>query len=52
MVNFTPWLLIPQRKSPWYPLDRELDEPQNQFRHSGGGKNSSVCFQIPNFNTP
>jgi len=35
-----PQLLYPQGKSPWYPLDRRLGEPQSQSRCSGEEKNS------------
>jgi hypothetical protein len=34
VVSFTPWPLYPQRKNPWYPLDRGLGGLQS---HSGGG---------------
>jgi hypothetical protein len=33
-MSFTPRPLYPQGKSPWYPLDRRLGEPQS---HSGRG---------------
>jgi len=33
-------LLYPWRKSPRYPLDRRLDEPQSQPAHGGEEKNS------------
>jgi hypothetical protein len=35
-----PLPLYPQGKSPWYPLDRKLGEPQSQSGHSGVEKNS------------
>jgi hypothetical protein len=28
-INFTPWPLYPQGKSPWYPLDRKPGGPQS-----------------------
>jgi hypothetical protein len=44
-----PWLLYPQGKSPWYPLDRRLGRPQSQSRCSGEKKN----FQpLPELETP
>jgi hypothetical protein len=33
-----PWLLYPQGKSPWYPLDRGLGGPQSQSGHCGEEK--------------
>jgi len=30
-----PWLLYPQGKSPWYPLDRRLGGPQSLSGHGG-----------------
>jgi hypothetical protein len=35
VVDFTPRLLYPQGKSPWYPLDRRLGRPQSR---SGRGE--------------
>jgi hypothetical protein len=40
VVSFMPQLLYPQGKSPWYPLDRKLGEPQSQSGRSGEEKNS------------
>jgi hypothetical protein len=40
MVCFTPRPLYLQGKSPQYPLDRRLDEPQNQSVRGGEEKNS------------
>jgi hypothetical protein len=34
------WVLYPQGKSPWYPLDRRLGGPQSQPGHSGEETNS------------
>jgi hypothetical protein len=31
---------LPQRKSPWYPLDRKLGGPQSRSGHGGEEKNS------------
>jgi hypothetical protein len=35
-----PQPLYPQGKSPWYPLDRRLGEPQSWSGHGGEEKNS------------
>jgi hypothetical protein len=46
VVNFTPRLLYPQGKSPWYALDRRLSGTQ---RRSGGGgveKNSQPLLGL------
>jgi hypothetical protein len=40
MVSFTPRLLYPQRKSPWYPLDRRLGRPQSRSGRGGEEKKS------------
>jgi hypothetical protein len=40
VVSFTPRSLYPQRKSPWYPLDRRLGEPQSRSGRGGEEKNS------------
>jgi hypothetical protein len=40
VVSFTPRLLYPQGKSPWYPLDRRLGGPQNRSESGGEEKNS------------
>jgi hypothetical protein len=40
VVGFTPWLLYPQGKSPWYPLVRRLGGPQNRSGRGGEEKNS------------
>jgi hypothetical protein len=34
-----PWPLYPQGKSPWYPLDRRLGEPQSRSGCGGEEKN-------------
>jgi len=31
VVSFTPRPLYPQGKSPWYPLDRRLGDPQSHI---------------------
>jgi hypothetical protein len=41
-----PWLLYPQGKSPWYPLDRRLGGPQSQSGHSGEEKNSQPLLGL------
>jgi len=43
VVSFTPQLLYPQGKSPWYPLDRRLGGPQGCSGRGGEEKN----FQPP-----
>jgi hypothetical protein len=35
VISFTSWLLHPQGKSPWYPLDRRLGGPQSWSGCSG-----------------
>jgi hypothetical protein len=41
VVSFTPRLLYPRGKSPWYPLDRRLGGgAQSRSGHSGEEKNS------------
>jgi hypothetical protein len=40
VVSFTPQLIYPQGKSPWYPLDRRLGGPQNRSGRAGEEKNS------------
>jgi len=39
MVSLTPRLIYSQEKSPWYPLDRRLVEPQSRFGRGGEEKN-------------
>jgi hypothetical protein len=39
VVSFTPCLLYPQGKSPWYPLGRRLGGPQSRSGHGGEEKN-------------
>jgi hypothetical protein len=39
VVSFTPWLLYPHGKCPWYPLDRRLGGLQN--RSGCGGEEKS-----------
>jgi hypothetical protein len=40
VVSFTLWPLYPQRRSPWYPLDRRLGGPQSCSGCGGEEKNS------------
>jgi hypothetical protein len=40
------WLLHPQGKSPWYPLERRLCGPQSQSGHGGEEKNSQTLPRI------
>jgi len=40
VVSFTLQPLYPHGKSPWYPLDRRLGEPQNRSERGGEEKNS------------
>jgi len=49
VVNFTPQPLYPNGKSPWYPLDRRLGEPQGQSGCGGEEKNSQL---LPVFEPP
>jgi hypothetical protein len=42
VVSITPWLLYPQGKNPWYPLDRRLGGPQTRFGRRGEDKNSQL----------
>jgi hypothetical protein len=47
VVSFTPQLLYPQGKSPWYPLGRRLGGPQSCSGCSGEEKNSqSPCQEL------
>jgi hypothetical protein len=41
-----PWLLYPQGKSPWYPLDRRLGGPQSWSEHGGEQKSSQVLLGL------
>jgi hypothetical protein len=40
VVSFTPRLLYPQGKIPWYPFDRRLSGPQSWSGRGGEEKNS------------
>jgi len=40
VVSYTTLPLYPKGKSPWYPLDRRLDESQSRSRRGGEKKNS------------
>jgi hypothetical protein len=40
VVSFTPRLLYPEGKRPWYPLNRRLCGPQSRSGRGGGEKNS------------
>jgi hypothetical protein len=43
VIIFTLQLLYPRGESPWYPMDKKLDEPQNWFGHiDGRGENLSL----------
>jgi hypothetical protein len=35
VVSFTPLLLYPRGKGPWYPLNIRLGEPQSRFERYG-----------------
>jgi len=48
VVSFMPWLLYPQGKSLWYPLDRRLGGLQIQSGHSG--KEKKNIFPDPSRN--
>jgi hypothetical protein len=47
VVNFSPRPLYPQVKSPWYPLDRRLGEPQSLSGRGGEEKNSQPLPGLP-----
>jgi hypothetical protein len=48
-----PQLLYIQGKSPWYPLDRRLDGPQDWSGHSGKEKKSiPYPYQESNYSHP
>jgi len=40
VVSFTPRVLYPQGKSPWYPFDRRLGGHQSRSGRGGEEKNS------------
>jgi len=44
--NFMLWLLYPEGKSPWYPLNRSLGWPQDESGYSGEEKNSCPCWEL------
>jgi hypothetical protein len=46
VVNFTPRPLYPQRKSPWYPLDRRLGGTQNRSGYGDEEKNSQPLLGL------
>jgi len=46
VVSFIPWLLYPQGKSSWYPLDRRLDGLKNQSGCGGEEKNSQPLLGL------
>jgi hypothetical protein len=46
VVGYTPRPLYPQGKSPWYPLDRKLGEPQS--RSGRGGEEKIILKWILN----
>jgi hypothetical protein len=50
VVSLTPQPLYPPGKSPWYPLDRRLDEPQSRSGRGGEEKNSQPPPQIEPYN--
>jgi len=47
MVSFTPRPFYPQRKSPWYPLDRRLGGAQNRSGRCGKEKDSQAPIIQP-----
>jgi hypothetical protein len=51
VVSFTPRPLYLQSKSPWYPLDRRMDEPQNRSGRCGEEKNSQSPPGIEPYNS-
>jgi hypothetical protein len=46
VVNFMPFPLYPQGKSPCYPLDRRLRGPQSQSGRDGKDKNSQAILGL------
>jgi len=52
MVSFMPQPLYPQGKSPWYPLDRRLGEPQSWSGCGGEEKNSQPLLGLKSPITP
>jgi hypothetical protein len=46
VVSFTPRLLYFQGKSPWYPLDRRLGEPQSRSGRGGEEKSSQPLPEL------
>jgi hypothetical protein len=50
LVNFTPLLLYPQGKSPWYPLNRRLGGPQS--RSGRGGEEEKKLPALAGNKTP
>jgi hypothetical protein len=54
VVSFTPRPLYPQVKSPWYPLDRRLDELHTPYGRGGEEKNSQSPpgIELKNPNRP
>jgi hypothetical protein len=44
VVSFTPRQLYPQRKNPWYPLDKRLGGSQSQ---SGNGGEENISQSMP-----
>jgi hypothetical protein len=46
VVSFMPRPLHPQRKNPWYPLDRRLGEPQSRSGRGGEEKNSQPLLGL------
>jgi len=46
MVSFTPRPLYPQRKSPWYPLDRRLGGPQRRSNNNQSEEWLQPCLFV------
>jgi hypothetical protein len=46
MISFMPWALYHQGKSPWFPLDRRLGEPQSLSGRGGEKENSQPLSRL------
>jgi hypothetical protein len=49
VVSYTPWPFYPQVKRDWYPLERKLGEPANQFGLIGDVTNLFQPAEEPQF---
>jgi hypothetical protein len=46
VFSFTPWLVYPQGKSPWHPVDRRLGRSKSRSGCSGEEKNFQPALGI------